>query len=106
MTNSYAGLTPTEELIMEVLAARTRTGETLWTFTSRPAVVASAKRLQDRGWLWMKNGVVEHSFQAGLTDEGKAACLDPGYLTPNERNEPVRLREAIVAAVDNILGLR
>lgn len=103
MTDSYAGLTPTEELVMEVLAARARTGETLWTFTSRAPITAAAKRLEDRGLVWVDTA--PNAFHAGLTDAGKAACLDPGYITPNERNEPIRLREALVGAIDNILGI-
>jgi hypothetical protein len=73
-------LPPTEYLVMDVLAARARLGETYWTFPSRlrPAM----RSLADRGLLWWQPGNVPHTIQAFLTGEGRAAVLYEGYTDP------------------------
>jgi len=72
-------LTPTEELMMDVLAARHRLGETLWTFSSR--LTPAAKKLGARGLAHWKSGVVEKTIQVWLTEEGKKAWLSPTFDT-------------------------
>ena len=75
-------LSPTEYLIMDVLAARARLGETCWTFPSRlRPVIESLARC---GLLWWKPGIVERTVLAFLTDAGRTAVLSDTYTTPAE----------------------
>lgn len=74
--------TPTEELFMEVLAARTRLGEHYWTFSNRPAIVKASKSLEGKGLVFLMNGAVERSFRAGLTEKGKDDVIDDEYTPP------------------------
>lgn len=76
------GLTPTEDLVMEVLAARYRLGEVVWTFSSHASKAIA--RLSSRGLVIEMGGVVEHSVRASLTDEGKAMYLSPTYCPPKD----------------------
>lgn len=57
-------LTPTEELVMEVLSARRRLGENLWTFPS--ALKSTLRRLEDKGYIGWKGGIVENTLLAWL----------------------------------------
>lgn len=77
-------LPPTQYLILEVLAARHRTGEVLWTFPShlRPHM----KKLAEAGMLGWKSGIVEKTVRAWLTDAGRAAVLLDGYEPPKHRD--------------------
>lgn len=79
MVDLLDDLTPTEYLVMEVLAARWRLGEECWTF---PAAVAHPLgRLARRGYLDHKSGPVQKTRLAWLTDEGMTAWrLDRPYL--------------------------
>lgn len=83
-------LTPTEELFLEVLAGRWRTGESLWTFSSSRSIRRAANQLQARGLIWQKHGQVECTFQAGLTEKGKEAVLDPSYTPPIDARKSAR----------------
>jgi hypothetical protein len=76
-------LPPVQYLILDVLAARTRLGETHWTFPSRlrPALQA----LAGKGLVWWKNGTAERTCQAFLTDAGREAVLMDGYAVPAQR---------------------
>lgn len=65
-----AEVTPTEELIMEVLAARFRLGEKFWTFGNHPTSVRAARRLEERGFVYHMSGQVERTFRLGLTEQG------------------------------------
>jgi len=76
-------MTPTEELVMEVLAGRYRTGEAIWTFSRRQRPVM--RRLEARGWVFFKEGIVEDTLLVGLTEAGKAEVLSPTYIPPFER---------------------
>lgn len=73
------GLTPTEYLVLDVMVARYRLGDDSWTFptTFRPAL----ERLEQRGYLNYKSGVVQHTQHAWLTEEGaKFTKLDQPYM--------------------------
>jgi hypothetical protein len=83
------GLPPTQYLIMDVLAARWRTGEHLWTFPTRPGIVGAAHDLARAGLVGMKSGVAPKTIQVWLTDAGKAAVLMPGRVNPVD--EPRRI---------------
>lgn len=80
--SGYDDLTPTEELVMEVLAGRWRTGEHFWTFAARAPITRAAKALADKGLVWLMHGQVERTFRAGLTEAGQSASLDPTYNPP------------------------
>jgi len=73
-------LTPTEDLVLEVLAARHRLGEHLWTFTTRhrPAV----RRLEARKLVTWKHGPVENTLLVALTTDGIAHAISPNYTPP------------------------
>lgn len=73
-------LTPTEDLVMEVLAARYRLGETFWTFDSRHK--RAILGLESKGLARLMHGIVEKSVRASLTDAGRRKYLSPAYETP------------------------
>lgn len=77
-------MTPTEDLIMEVLAARARLGETMWPFSTK--LGKALKSLEDRGYIDTMHGMVEYSVRASLTDKGVEEYLDDRYLSPLERD--------------------
>lgn len=107
-------LPPTQYLVMEVLAARARTGEALWNFPSNLAVPLRA--LEDLGLVSVMHGVAPASLRARLTDAGRKHVLKPDYVTPldevydtafdqiDRRLDEYRgakvLREGVRAAVD------
>lgn len=70
-------LPPTQYLIMEILAARARLGETYWTFPSRMKAAVGA--LAIRGLVVEMSGVVEKTIRARLTDAGRDAAMWDGY---------------------------
>ena len=86
--------TPTGDLICEVLAARARTGETMWTFDSR--LHRQAEALSDLGLIGIVHGTVEKTFRAYLTEAGRKEYLDDGYVTPNE----TKVNQAIAKTID------
>lgn len=73
-------LTPSEELALEVLAARTRLGESVWTFKTRHQKALDS--LASKGLVFTTHGVVEKTVRAGLTEEGRAAVLSANYTAP------------------------
>jgi hypothetical protein len=77
------GCTPTQELILEVLAARHRLGEHLWTFDSRTR--AAAEVLAKAGLIRVLDGSVEHTYRARLTEAGRAQQLIDDYESPPTR---------------------
>jgi len=70
----------TQLLVLEILAARDRLGESTWTFTDRcrPALRA----LEDAGLAGWKNGVAQHTVRAWLTDLGRSGVLSGRYIPP------------------------
>lgn len=72
--------TPTENLILEVLIARARLGERLWTFSSDS--LKQAETLASKGWIDVMHGVVENTYRASLTDKGRARFLSFKYDSP------------------------
>ena len=77
-----ADLPPTQYLVMEVLAARHRTGEQLWTFPSNLAVPLRA--LEDLGLVTVMHGITSGSLRARLTDAGRKHSLKSDYVSPRE----------------------
>jgi hypothetical protein len=76
---------------MEVLAARERTGETLWTFPSSLRHTLDA--LVRAGLIDVLNSPAPGSLRARLTEAGRKQCLKPDYVPPNGGID--RLREAL-----------
>ena len=89
------GLAPTQDLIMEVLAARHRLGERMWPFSTRvrPALEALARA----GLIGYKSGVVERTCNAWLTEAGKREFVRADYVAPDNRYEVLLkgLRKAV-----------
>lgn len=107
-------LPPTQYLIMEVLAARARTGEQLWTFPSNLRHALDA--LVRAGLIDVLNSPAPASLRARLTTAGRKHSLKPDYVTPvediydtafdqidrhlDEYRGAKALREGVQAAVD------
>ena len=70
-------LTPTQGLVMEVLAARFRLGENLWTFGSE--VSKQIGQLAAAGLVNEMRGITENTVRASLTAEGKSRFLSDTY---------------------------
>lgn len=77
-------LTPTEELMMEVLAARTRMGECWWTFVSRPAIRRAANSLGKLGYVIEHSPQVERTLRLELTEKGRKRMMAPNYTDPRK----------------------
>lgn len=73
-------LTPSEDLVLEVLVARYRCGESTWTFERRHRRVA--ERLAERGLVGWQSGIVENTILVWLTDAGRDAYTLAGYAPP------------------------
>lgn len=91
-------LTPTEELIMEVLAARYRLGETLWPFDSR--LSRQLDSLGAKDLIFVMNGNVEHTYRASLTEKGMKKFLSKTYRAP----QPVGKEEFAVEMRSDMEG--
>lgn len=79
---ALAKITPTMELILEVLIARTRLGHHFWTFDRNPSSTRAVFRLADRGFVVHMHGNVENTFRAYLTEEARAWLFLPDYVPP------------------------
>jgi hypothetical protein len=73
-------LPPTEYLMMEVLAARLRLGETHWTFPRRLRDVA--RSLEAKGYVSWKSGVAEGTIMVWASLDAEAMFLSPTYVPP------------------------
>lgn len=73
-------LTPTQDLIMDLLVARYRLGESLWTLDSR--VQKQAEALEAIGYIETMHGVVENTIRASLTEDGRKAYMSDSYTPP------------------------
>lgn len=77
--------TPLQEMILEVLAARHRLGEHVWTFERNGPVTMALLYLAKVGLIEFKHGVVEKTYLAWLTDAGRGQQLSDNYQTPRGR---------------------
>ncbi|WP_114906829.1 hypothetical protein [Ornithinimicrobium murale] len=80
--------TPTEELVLELLAARHRLGESIWTLDRNTTVTKSLESLSGKGLVWFKSGIVQDTYLARLTDAGRARQLDTEYTPPGRAQRP------------------
>ena len=78
-----ADLPPTEYLILEVLAARVRLAERMWTFPAR--VKPALNSLQARGLIWWRSAPTPRDYQAYLTEAGEREALAEEYVPPRDR---------------------
>lgn len=78
-------LTPTENLVLDVLIARYRMGEHLWTFSS--TVSRAVDSLENKGLVQSLNGVTEHTVRAMLTNAAIAEYLSYDYVPPIARDD-------------------
>ena len=74
---------------MEVLLARHRLGEHLWTFSSSAPIRVAARWLERKGLVHTLSGQTERTFRVGLTSEGEN-LLDEHYVPPILRNKSGR----------------
>lgn len=73
-------LTPTQDLILEVLAARYRLGEAVWTFDKRHRAVL--QQLVTRKLVVLMHGITNDTVRAGLTKLGVGRYIDENYVPP------------------------
>lgn len=78
-------LTPTQCLILDVLAARHRLGETLWTFSTDDKRALDG--LEAIGLVHVMRGVAPRSVRARFTDAGVKRMRKEagGYISPLEK---------------------
>lgn len=79
---SHWKITPTEELLLEVLIARTRLGHHFWTFARNSTSTRAVFSLQRKGFVTHMNGMVENTFRAYLGDAAKEFLMSNDYLAP------------------------
>jgi hypothetical protein len=82
MTVDVDKLPATQELVLEVLAARHRLGEQVWTMSRKQGVTKALTELQKLGLVNFDSGVVEDTWLASLTTKGREAVLSPRYRPP------------------------
>jgi hypothetical protein len=75
-------LPPTAYLIMEVLAARYRLGETWWTFPRKTGIRTAADSLEALGFVTVFSGITQGTFRIALTPYGIQSVLSPTYVPP------------------------
>ena len=73
-------LTPSEDLVMETLAARRRLGNQVWTLEKRHS--RTLKLLEEKGLVNFISGVDEKSVRASLTALGEEHYLDGQWKDP------------------------
>jgi hypothetical protein len=71
-----------QELVLEVLAARHRLGEQIWTLSRKQGVTKALSVLEGLGLVGYDSGVVEGTWKAWLTAEGREAVFSPTYVPP------------------------
>jgi len=81
-------VTPTQDLVMELLVARHRLGHNIWTLTANPPVKRALVALEDLNLVNWKHGVVEQTYLAWLTDFGRETWMLPGYVAPILGGQP------------------
>lgn len=75
-----ADLTPTEDLILDLLVARRRLGEWEWPLSSR--FVRSIHSLMSKGYVNSRQGNVQYTYLVRLTDKAKDEFIIDSEYTP------------------------
>lgn len=100
MTENFK-LTPTQDLLLEVLVARYRLGEHYWTFDSRHKKMLEA--LASLGLVTVMHGIVEHTVRASLTVAGiKTFASNSEYVSPLQKK--INDLEDKVKAYETVFG--
>lgn len=73
-------LSPTQSLVLEILAARHRLGETHWTFSTRH--LTALRALEKQGLVGLMHGNAPRTCRAYLTEAGRKAALSEAYEGP------------------------
>lgn len=82
-----AALTPTEELLVDVLIARHRLGEPFWSVSTRHG--KAIRSLQDKGLVTDYGCTVESATRVALTLKAKALWASPDrYVPPVFKDKP------------------
>lgn len=76
-------LTPTEDLILEILVARHRLGEPFWPIKANSTTTRAIQRLSDSGLVEYRSGPSAGYTQTSLTDEGRKMYASSTYKAPN-----------------------
>lgn len=101
MSTNDLSLTPTEELILDVLVSRFRLGDRIWPFDTRNK--KALKSLESRGLIELISGNVNGTVRARITDE---ALYDHGseWFQPSTtvRYLPERELEWVSQDVENL----
>ncbi len=71
-----------EELAMEVLVARRRLGEAIWTFRAHHE--PTLRRVEAKGWAFVMHGITEGTVRAGLTEKGASLFMSDTYTPPRQ----------------------
>ena len=82
-SNGYDALTPLQQQIMEVLGARARLWERIWTFPTSQAMTKTLSTLTVAGLVDVYAGIVESTVRASLTQRGRETVI-PGVWVPKE----------------------
>ena len=96
-------LPPLQLMVLEVLAARYRLGEVLWTFTAHTSTVRAIRALEAAGLVTSMGGIVPRTIRASLTPSGVASATSPTYRVPDQpqRVQPSREDVARLLAHQN-----
>lgn len=76
-------LPPMQGLILEVLVARRRLGETWWPFDAK--ITPQLHTLANKGMIEVRDGVFEHTRVAKITDATFAMCTESDYKPPDPK---------------------
>lgn len=76
-------LTAKEDLALDALLGRYRTGESLWTFEGRHE--KTFRKLKEKGLVTYKDGIMGNTVRAMLTAQALNWYIDPEYTSPNEK---------------------
>jgi hypothetical protein len=95
-------LPPTQYLILEVLAARVRTGEQVWSFPDR--LRPQLRALEQAGLIGWKSSPAPGACWAWFTDAGRGLFVVAGFETPHTR-ELLAAQRTASEAVERQLAL-
>ena len=85
-------MTPMQDLAMEVLVARRRLGEAIWTFKSMHT--KTLRELDEQDLVFVMRGVTEGTVRAGLTEEGARRFMSDDYVPPILARDDLAVRLA------------
>jgi hypothetical protein len=91
-------LPPTQYLVLEVLAARHRTGETTWSFPT--SVERALLALQSAGLVDTFGSTRPKTVRVRLTEAGKTAVLSDTYHPPTDRDAAADALKWAAARID------